>query len=131
GTTGPLPVGGRLGAATRVEERERERQLHELDIRRLEVRARVHASYAAALYGDQVAKLGAETQTLMERAAEVARARLAAGDALPEEVARAEMELARARVDRTRVDSLRELAFLGLAAAIGDIGLRLATLEGP
>ena len=59
-----------------------------------------------------------------------AQARVDAGDALPEDVARAEMELARARVELKRTESLRGQALVALTTAIGDPALSVKALVG-
>ena len=58
------------------------------------------------------------------------QARIEAGDALPEDVARVEMELARAKVELKRAESLREQALVALASAIGDPTLSFRSLAG-
>jgi cobalt-zinc-cadmium efflux system outer membrane protein len=58
------------------------------------------------------------------------KARLDAGDALREDLARAEMEQARAQVELRRADALREQAMVALTAAIGDPALTVKSLDG-
>jgi cobalt-zinc-cadmium efflux system outer membrane protein len=58
------------------------------------------------------------------------KARLDAGDALREDLARAEMEQARAQVELRRADALREQAMVALTAAIGDPALSVKSLDG-
>jgi cobalt-zinc-cadmium efflux system outer membrane protein len=53
-----------------------------------------------------------------------------AGDALREELARAEMELFRAQVELRRAEAMREQSMVELKAAIGDPALRVTTLAG-
>lgn len=125
-----IPLGGRLGAAESAGEWERSRYEHELERRRLEVRGRVRGSFAAALYSEEALKLLEVNLTATGAASGAVRARLAAGDALPEESARAELEEIRARLERDRARTLRESAFAGLAAAIGEPGLRVGGVEG-
>jgi cobalt-zinc-cadmium efflux system outer membrane protein len=134
-----LPIGGRLGAAVHVEELDRERLRFEAEAVRLEIRARVHGAFATALFADEARRFQREAQTAAQSAVTIAKARLAAGDALAEEVARVEMEEVRARLDGDRAEGLLDLAMLGLAAAIGhpkSVGARLegsleSTLELP
>lgn len=125
-----VPLGGRLAAAVAVEERDRERLAHEAAAEKLEVRARVHAAFAAALHADEARRLQAEALKDAQSAVTVARARLAAGEGLPEETARAEMEELRARLELERAVGLRDRGRLALAAAIGDPGLAVVDLEG-
>ncbi len=125
-----IPMGGRLGAAVRVEEVERERLRKELEVRRREVRGRVHAAFAAALYMEEVVKLQSDTLRIAESAVAVTRARQAAGDALPEDGARIEMEQVRVRLEHDRAVSMRESALLALAAAQGEASLRIESVSG-
>ncbi|MBI4584979.1 MAG: TolC family protein [Planctomycetes bacterium] len=126
-----FPLGRRLSAASRVEELDRDRLLKEFEARRLEIRARVHGSFAAALYLQGVIDAQADAMRIGESGAAAARARLAAGDVLPEEVARAEMELLRTRIELERARSLREQALAALLAAMGRPTWRLESLAGP
>jgi cobalt-zinc-cadmium efflux system outer membrane protein len=130
GVSQRLPIGGRLGAASEAERLEAERLRKELDLRRFEVRARVQGAFATALFAAEVARVQAENLALAKRAVEVARARRQAGDLAADELARAEMEEARARLDEDKSHGLRELAFVALAAALGDPVLRIPSVEG-
>ncbi len=125
-----VPIGGRRGAAERVEELERDRLVRELEVRRLEVRSRVHAAFAAALYMEETVRLQSESLRIAESGLAVTRARQAAGDALPEDAARVEMEHLRSRLEHDRAVSLREAAFLALAAALAAPGLRIESISG-
>ena len=125
-----VPVGGRLGAAVRVEELERGRLLKELEAMRIGIRSRVHGAFAAALYMEEAARLQAAALRIAEGGVAVTRARHAAGDALPEDVARVEMEELRVRLERDRALSLREATFVALAATLGDPGLRIGSVAG-
>lgn len=125
-----LPVGGRLAAAERVEAAERDRAAYALDAHRREVRAGVQGSFAAALYADRVVALQTETLAAAESAVRVVQAREAAGDAVPAEVARVEMEAARVRVQSVKARTLRERAILALVESIGDAGLQVEGVEG-
>lgn len=130
GLSQAIPVGGRLSAARRVEELDRDRLMKELEARGLEVRTRVHAAFATALYLEQVVRAQRETFRAGEQGVVVAKARLAAGDAIPEEVARVEIELIRIRLDLERADPMRAVALSALAAEIGEPDLRIESLEG-
>jgi outer membrane protein, heavy metal efflux system len=125
-----IPFGGRLGAASEAERLEAERLRREHDVRLLEVRSRVHGAFATALFATEVARLQKEMLTLSTRAVAVVQARREAGDATADELARVEMEEARARLEEDKAHGLRELAFVGLAAALGDPGLAIESLEG-
>ncbi len=125
-----LPIGGRLGAAGDAERLEAERLRREHDLRLLEVRSRVHGAYATALFAAEVARLQAELLEFSRRAVTVARARRDAGDATVNEIARVEMEEARGRLEADKARGLRELAFVALAAALGDPAFRIESVEG-
>ena len=60
----------------------------------------------------------------------VAKARLAAGDAIPAEVGQAEVELGRARLEFEQATSRRAQAIEALVTAIGDPTLQVEFLEG-
>lgn len=130
GVSQRIPVGGRLGSASEAERREGDRLARELDVRRLEIHSRVRGSFATALFAVEVARLTEETHQLARRAVEIARVRVSAGDATPDEVARVEMEEIRARLEEDKAQGLRDLAFVALASALGDAGLRIETVEG-
>lgn len=125
-----LPLGRRLGAAREAEQLEAERLRRQYGIELLEVRSRVRGAFATALFAAEVAKLQTETLELSRRAAAVAKARKEAGDATADEVARVELEEARARLEEDKAHGLRELAFVALAAALGDPALKIEGLEG-
>lgn len=125
-----IPIGGRLGAARESEMKERERLIAEYYVRQLEVRSRVHAAFAAALYAAEVVRIETEAAKISERAVTVARARREAGDLLAEEVARAEMEQFRTALELDHAEGLRDMAFVALAAAVGDSLLRIGAVEG-
>ena len=58
------------------------------------------------------------------------QARVEAGDALKDDLARVEMELARAKIELQRTESLRAQALVALIAAIGDATLTVKSLSG-
>lgn len=130
GVSQRLPLGGRLGAAREADQREGQRLLREHDVRLLEIRSRVHGAYATALFATEVARLQAEILDFSRRAVTIVKARREAGDATADELARAEMEEARASLEEDKSHGLRDLAFVGLAAALGDPSLRIESLEG-
>jgi outer membrane protein, heavy metal efflux system len=125
-----LPVGGRLGAAVEADSLETDRLRREHDLRVIEIQIRVRGAFATALFGAEVARLQEELLDFSRRAVTVARARREAGDATADEVARAEMEEARARLEEDKAHGLRELAFVALAASVGDPALRIESVEG-
>ena len=130
GASQRLPIGGRLDAASRVEALDRDRLVREAEVLRLGIHARVHAAFATALYAVRTARLHEETRRFAQDGAEIARARLAAGDALAEDVDRVELEEIRARVEVARSRGLEVLALSGLAGAIGEAGFRIESVSG-
>jgi cobalt-zinc-cadmium efflux system outer membrane protein len=125
-----VPLGRRLGAGARAGERDAAYLEKELEVRRLEVRSRVHGRFAAALYAARVAALRKEALQNGSSAVAAARARVAAGEAPAEEIPRAEMERLRVEGDLERARSLEEEALLELEAAVGAPDLRVGSVEG-
>jgi outer membrane protein, heavy metal efflux system len=130
GIAQPVPLGGRLSKARETEQLERERRVSELEVRRRELRRRVHSAFATTLYQEQAFQSQTKIAESTEKTVTLARSRVDAGDALPEDVARAEMELARARIELRRSTSLREQALFALVTAIGDPSLSVRSLAG-
>jgi outer membrane protein, heavy metal efflux system len=125
-----VPLGSRLSKAREVERLEHERRSAELDLKRREVRKRVHAAFATALYQERAYQTQTEIVRSVEKATGTTKARFESGDALREDVARAEMELARAKVELKRAESLHNHALTTLRAAIGDSQARIRSLAG-
>lgn len=130
GIAQPVPLGGRLSKAREAETLERDRRAGELEVRRRELHRRVHSAFATALYQEQAFQSQTKIAESTEKAVTMAKARADAGDALPEDVARAEMERARTKVELRRTASLREQALFALIAAIGDPSLSVRSLAG-
>lgn len=126
-----LPIGGRLGAAEAAGRLEAAKRRHEHEVLRVHLRTRVHGAFATALFSAQVSTLQEEVLELARRGVAVIRARREAGDATADELARAELEEARARLEEDKAHGLRELAFIALAAALGAPELRFDAVEGP
>lgn len=130
GVSQSLPLGPRLSKARAAEKLAMEARIHELEVRSREVRKRVHSAFATALYQDKAfTTLSNITQTF-EQAVAITKARVDAGDALPEDLARIELELIRSKVERDRGSSLRQMALLQLATAVGDPNLSVERLDG-
>ncbi len=125
-----LPIGGRLSKARQAELIEREVRTRGLEVKQSDVRKRVHSAFATALYQEKAHEAQSGILQNADKAAATTRARVEAGDALREDLARVEMELARAKVEQQRAASLREQALLELAAAIGNSALSVKSLEG-
>ncbi len=130
GVAQPVPLGGRLGKARQVEQLERERLERELEVRRRELHRRVHSAFATALYQEKAWQAQKELVTGAEKLVATTKARVEAGDTLREDLARAEMEQARARVELHRAEAAHEQAMAALNAAIGDPALAVKSLEG-
>lgn len=130
GIAQPIPLGGRLGKAREAELLDREVRVRGLEVTRRDLRKRVHSAFATALYQEKAFQTQSQVAQSIEQVAATTKARVDAGDAVPEELARMEMEFARAKVEVQRSHSLREQALLGLAAAIGDTRLSVKSLAG-
>lgn len=130
GIAQPIPLGGRLGKAREAELLDREVRVRGLEVTRRDLRKRVHSAFATALYQEKAFQTQSQIAQSVEKVAATTKARVDAGDAVPEELARMEMEFARAKVEVQRSQSLRGQAMLGLAAAIGDSRLSVKSLAG-
>lgn len=125
-----VPLGSKVAKARQAELLEQEARAQQLEVVRRDVRKRVHTAFATALYQEQAARIQTRIAEDFIRTIALVKARLAAGDAVPEELARAEMELARAEVEVRRSRSLQGQAASALLAAVGSTELRLASLTG-
>lgn len=125
-----LPLGTRLAKAREAELLEREVRLRGLESVHRQLRRRVHGSFATALYQESAFQAQGRITTGLASVVAVTKARLDAGDAIPQDVARSEMELSRAEVELKRGESLRKQALIALSAAIGDPDLELKSVEG-
>jgi len=125
-----LPLSGRLSKARQAERLDREVRVRGLEVKRRDIRKRVHSAFATALYQEKAYQAQTEIQLSASKAVATTQARLDAGDALREDLARVEMELARAKVELKRAESLREQALLALASAMGDATLSVKSLAG-
>ncbi|MBE0543955.1 MAG: TolC family protein [Verrucomicrobia bacterium] len=130
GIAQPIPLGGRLRRSREAELLDREVRVRGLEVIRRDLRKRVHSAFATALYQETAFQMQSQIAQSVEKVTATTKARVVAGDAVPEELARMEMEFARARVEVQRSQSLREQAMLGLAAAIGDSRLSVKSLAG-
>jgi cobalt-zinc-cadmium efflux system outer membrane protein len=130
GVAQPIPLGGRLGKAREAEWLEREVRLRGLEVARRDLRKQVQGAFATALYQERAFQtLSLVAESLRSLAATTA-ARVEAGDAVPEESARVEMELALARMEVESSQSMRQQALRSLASALGDPGLSIQSLSG-
>ena len=125
-----VPLSGRLSKARQAELLDREVRARGLEVKRRDIRKRVHIAFATALYQEKAYQAQGEIKRNAEKAVATTQARVEAGDAVKEDVARVEMELARARVELRRTESLREQALVGLASAMGDAQVAVRSLSG-
>lgn len=130
GVSQSIPLGGRLSAATRVEKLNRERLAREAQVREIEVARAVRGAFATALYAQEVVQTQADLVKAAADAVDLARARVDAGDAVREELARAEMEHLRVRLELTKSQSIRQQALLALVTAMGDPSLTVDSVAG-
>ncbi|MCW5554434.1 MAG: TolC family protein [Verrucomicrobiae bacterium] len=130
GITQPIPLGGRLGKAREAELLEREVRARGLEVTHRNLRKRVHSAFATALYQEQAFLAQSRIAQGFEKAVATTKARVDAGDAVPEDLARVEMELARAKVELQRSATMREHSLVALASAIGNVGLSVKSLAG-
>lgn len=130
GVAQPIPLGRRLGKAREAERLEREVYVRRLEVIRRNLRRQVHNAFATALYQEMAFQTQSQIAQNVKKIAATTDARLQAGDAVPEDLARVEMEFARVRVEVRRSESMREQGMAMLAAAIGDPRLSVKELAG-
>jgi len=130
GVAQPLPLGGRLGKARQAELLERDVRLRGLEVTRRDLRKRVHSAFATALYQEQAFEAQGRITQGYEKVVATTKARVEAGDTVPEDLARVEMEFVRAKVELQRAQALRDQSRIALAAAIGDTQLKVKSLSG-
>jgi cobalt-zinc-cadmium efflux system outer membrane protein len=125
-----IPLGNRLARAREAELLEREVRLRGLESVHRQLRKRVHGSFATALYQESAFEAQGRITAGLASMVAVTKARLDAGDVIPQDLARSEMELARAEVELRRSESLRKQGLIALAAAVGDPDLEVRSVEG-
>jgi outer membrane protein, heavy metal efflux system len=125
-----IVTAGKLAKAQRVESADRERINSEQSAGWLEIRKKVHSAFAAALYLSQLNAFQEETVKSTEQSVSITTRRKEAGDATPQDVARVEMELVRAKMEREKAVSLQKQALSELAFSIGDGALNIKAVEG-
>lgn len=130
GVSQEIPTAGKLSKARRVAQADRTRIEYEQAAGWVEIRKRVHGAFAVALYNDQLCALLAAAVEVTERNLAIAKSKVDAGEAVPDEVARAEMERARARLDLERASTLKAKALVELAAAMGLSGKEIESVAG-
>jgi cobalt-zinc-cadmium efflux system outer membrane protein len=130
GMAQPIPVGGRLGRAREAELLERDVRERELEVVRRNLRKRIHAAFATALYQEEAFQSQGHIAGSFEKAVAITKARVEAGDTVPRDLARAEMEFAGAKVELQRAQALRDQSRVLLAEAMGDAQLVVKSLSG-
>jgi cobalt-zinc-cadmium efflux system outer membrane protein len=125
-----IPLGKRLSAAKRVEQLNRERLVREAEVREIEIARGVRGAFATALFAQEVVETQNDLVKAAADAVALAKARVDAGDAVREELARAEMEHARVRLEVAKSQSIRQQALLALTAATGDPSLAIDSIDG-
>ncbi len=125
-----IPLSGRLGKARQAEWLDREVRARGLEVKRRDIRKRVHSAFATALYQEKAYQAQTEIQRNAEKAVATTQACVEAGDALREDLARVEMELARSKVELQRAGALRQQALVTLASAMGDATISVKSLDG-
>ena len=130
GVAQSIPLGGRIGKARQAELLEREVRIRGLEVTRRDLRKRVHSAFAAALYQDEAFQTQSRIAQSYEKAVATTKARVEAGDAVPEDLARVEMEFARVKVELQRAQTMRDQSRVALAAAMGEARLAVKSLSG-
>jgi cobalt-zinc-cadmium efflux system outer membrane protein len=125
-----IPLSRRLATAREAEILDREVRARGLEVKRREIRKRVRNAFATALYQEKAWQAQGEIHQNAAKAVAATRARVEAGDTAPDDLARVEMGLARAKVELRRAELLRAQALVGLASAIGDATLTVKSLSG-
>ena len=130
GVSQTVPLGSRLHAARQVERREQDHLTQVRHATRWAIHQQVHRAFVTALYWQRVAETRAEDAQTAENGRAVAQARLEAGDTIPAEVARAEIEFQRARLAVDQARARHQQALEAVAVALGAPTLQVETLEG-
>lgn len=130
GIAQPIPIGGRLGKTREAERFEREVRARGLELTRRELRKGVHSAFAMSLYQDAAFQAQNQIAQGYEKAVATTKARVEAGDATREDLARIEMDVARANIELLRAQAMRDQSRVALAAALGDVNLSVKSLSG-
>jgi cobalt-zinc-cadmium efflux system outer membrane protein len=130
GISQSVPLGSRLEKAEQVAVEEQARRQQLLASTRLKLQKEIQGAFGTALYLDKVRRLQSQVVSNSVRLVELTRTRVDAGDSISQDLARAQLEQIRARVELKKIESLRQQAGLELATAMGLPGLKVGTLEG-
>lgn len=130
GVSQTVPLGSRLSAARQVEHLEQDRLTQARQGTRWDIQQQVRQAFVTGLYWQRVVQARVEDAELARNGVTVAQVRLDAGDTIPAEVARAEIEFHRAGVALDRARSRQRQALEAVAAALGDPTLQVESLAG-
>jgi cobalt-zinc-cadmium efflux system outer membrane protein len=125
-----LELGGDRGARIDAALAERSVAARDFEARRAAVLAEVVERYLRALAADQIAALGAEALGTAEEIAESVARRVQAGASSRAELTRAEVEVARARLEVSIAEQDQALSRALLASSWGESSPRFRTLSG-
>ncbi|HYN85638.1 MAG TPA: TolC family protein [Pyrinomonadaceae bacterium] len=125
-----IPLGGKLGKARRVFEREREQAEAVAEAQALRVRNSVRALYFEALGAQQLLELRADLADLAREAVEITAELYNVGQADRPDQLEIEIEAERAEIESLRARIEWEQAWRALAAMTGNTELRPARLAG-
>jgi outer membrane protein, heavy metal efflux system len=130
GVSQAVPVGGRLSASREVARKDLDAAQARIEVRRRELHRRVHGAFATALYFDAVLATFSNNLAGAQSLTTMTKARVQAGDALREDVARAEMDEFQARVEMKAADAARQLAMADLVAVVGKTAAGIDSISG-
>lgn len=125
-----LPIGGRLGKAEELAQRQLERRQAERRARRHALRRKIRGAFATALYVEKVAALTGRNARAARSLVALAKARERAGEQTERAVLEAELKALAADSEARRIAALRTRARLALAAAMGQPKLDPGRLTG-
>jgi cobalt-zinc-cadmium efflux system outer membrane protein len=125
-----IPLGGKLGKARRVFEREREQAEAIAEAQRFRVLNSVRALYFEALGAQQLVELRADLADLAREAVEITKELYNVGQADRPDQLEIEIEAERAGIESLRAQGDWEQAWRAIAAMVGNPDLRPARLAG-
>ncbi|MEQ2010265.1 MAG: TolC family protein [Limisphaerales bacterium] len=126
----PVPLGNRRGLAREVEKLDRERVLREAELKRSELQRRVHGAFATALYQEAARQSRGEAVGIASELIALTQARVKAGDAVVDDLTRAELEMAVAKVELQRSEQLWQQALTALAGTLGSPDMQIKSVAG-
>ena len=125
-----IPLGGKLGKARRVFEREREQAEAVAEAQRFRVVNSVRALYFETLGAQQMVELRAELADLAREAVEITKELYNVGQADRPDQLEIEIEAERAEIEMLRAQGDWEQAWRAIGAMVGNPDLRPARLAG-